>query len=85
MLAGLAAQTLVTGPSLTLWAFAVAAGVFAVLLIGASLAVSTTSPSTIASWRTTGPAVKRWSGHVLMAVGSWFLVLVLLPTPVIGG
>ena len=54
------------------------------LLITASVVVSTTSTETLRPIRITGPAVKRWSGYMLIAVGAWFILLAILPSPLLG-
>lgn len=84
MLAGLAAQTLTVGTTQTIWAFATTAVVFATLLITASVVVSTVSVETLRPVRMTGHAVKRWSGYVLIALGVWFVLLAILPGPILG-
>ena len=84
MLAGLAAQTLTVGTTQTVWAFTTTAVVFATLLITASVVVSTVSVEALRPVRMTGPAVKRWSGYVLLALGVWFILLAVLPSPILG-
>lgn len=58
--------------------------VFAILLLAASVVVSTASVEALRPVRMTGHAVKRWSGFVLMAVGAWFVLLAVLPSPILG-
>ena len=65
-------------------AFATAALVFVVLLITGSVVVSSVSMEVLRPVRMSGNVVKRWSGYVLMAVGSWFVLLALLPSPILG-
>ena len=84
MLASLAAQTLTVGAVRTLWAFAAAAVVFAALLITAAVVVSTVSSEALRPMRLAGPAVRRWGGYVLLIVGGWFVVLAVLPGPILG-
>ncbi len=84
MLAGLAAQTITVGATQTVWAFTTTIIVFAVLLVSASVLVSTASTQSLRPVRMTGPAVKRWSGYILLLVGAWFLLLAVLPGPVLG-
>ena len=84
MLAGLAVQSLTVGQAATVAAFGAAAFVFVVLLATASLSVASISASSLRPVRMTGPAVKRWSGFVLIAVGAWFVVIAFLPSPIIG-
>ena len=85
MLAGLAAQSLTVGASPASLGFAVAAVVFVSLLVTASVLVSTVSRESLRPVRMTGHAVRRWSGFVLIAVGIWFVVLALLPGPILVG
>lgn len=84
MLAGLAVQSLIVGQAATVAAFGAAAVVFVVLLVAASLTVASISAATLLPVRMTGPAVKRWSGFVLVAVGAWFVVIAFLPSPIFG-
>jgi hypothetical protein len=32
----------------------------------------------------TGHVVRRWSGYLLITVGMWFIVLAVLPSPILG-
>ncbi len=84
MLAGLAAQTITVGVTQTLWAFGTTILVFAGLLLAAAVTVSTLSLDTLGSIRMAGPVVKRWSGYVLLIVGTWFIVLATIADPVLG-
>lgn len=83
MLAGLAAQSLTVSLAATVGTVAFAAGTFLVLLIVASIAVTVASTEWIKPARMVGGGVRRWSGFALIAVGSWFLLLSILPTPII--
>ena len=65
-------------------AFATAAVVLVALLITASVVVSLVSSDTLRPIRLTGGAVRRWSGFVLIVVGTWFLLLAVLPSPILG-
>ena len=65
-------------------AFATAALVFVALLLAASLVVSSVTAEVLRPMRMTGPAVRRWSGFVLVAVGIWFAVLAAVPSPILG-
>jgi hypothetical protein len=56
--------------------------VFAIMLVTASIVVSTVKAETLRPARMTGPAVKRWSGYVLVGVGAWFILLSALPDPI---
>ncbi|MDK1010729.1 MAG: hypothetical protein QGM48_06600 [Actinomycetota bacterium] len=47
------------------------------------MAVSLIGVETLRPIRVTGHAVKRWSGFVLLAVGAWFVMLALIPGPVL--
>lgn len=58
--------------------------VFVALLITASVVVSIAAPGALQPLRMSGPAVKRWSGYVLVLVGVWFILLAALPGPIIG-
>lgn len=40
-----------------------------------SLALATTQERTVEAMREGAPAVKRWGGRILMAVGVWFIAL----------
>lgn len=65
-----------------MWAFTTTALVFTSLLITASVVVSKARSEAIRPLRMAGPAVKRWSGHILVAVGAWFILLAALPCPI---
>lgn len=58
--------------------------VFSLLLVAGSLVVSSVQAEALRPVRMTGPAVRRWGGWVLVAVGVWFLVLAVLPRPLLG-
>lgn len=57
--------------------------VFVLLVVSASVVVSIASAEALSPVRMTGPAVKRWSGYVLIAVGVWFVILAALPSPIL--
>ncbi|HEX6301234.1 MAG TPA: hypothetical protein VF148_12275 [Acidimicrobiia bacterium] len=57
---------------------------FSLLLVAGSLVVSSVQAEALRPVRMTGPAVRRWGGWVLVAVGVWFLVLAVLPRPLLG-
>lgn len=67
----------------TLWAFATATIVFGLLLIAALSAVAVMTAAALRPIRMSGPAVKRWGGFVLIGVGTWFVVLAALPSPIL--
>ncbi len=66
-------------------AFATVVLVFTALLVAAALAVSSSRAAALRPVRMVGPAVRRWSGVVLAAVGLWFVVLAVAPRPVLTG
>lgn len=68
-----------------MWAFATTVIVFGALLVAGSVGVAVMSADMLKPIRMSGPAVKRWSGFVLIAVGTWFLVLAVLPSPILAG
>jgi hypothetical protein len=84
LLVGLTAQSLSVGPTATVVAFGLAAVIFVSLLIAASFMVSSITSAALKPIKMTGPAVRRFSGYVLLLVGGWFIVLAFLPTPIIG-
>lgn len=43
-----------------------------------SLTLASARERVVESMRDGAPAVKRWGGHVLIAVGTWFIALGLL-------
>lgn len=45
------------------------------LIFGTSYAIGTAQEGVVARLRSSTPAVKRWGGYILVAVGTWFLVL----------
>ncbi len=82
MLAGLAAQTLIVGSVLGgIITFSTAALVMVMLLFATAIAVAVAEDSTLRSFKTSGPSVKRWGGTVLLIVGTWFVVIGLLAGP----
>jgi hypothetical protein len=64
-------------------AFATTAVVFVALLITAAVVVSSVSAEALRPVRMTGTAVRRWSGYVLIAIGAWFVVLAVVPSPIL--
>lgn len=56
-------------------AFVTAAFTIVLLIFGVSWAISTAQEGVVARLRTSTPAVKRWGGYILVAVGSWFIAL----------
>ena len=77
-MAGLAAQSLITGNVWTsVFTFSVAAATIVILMFTASIGAAAAQASTLNRFRTSGPAVKRWGGRILILVGAWFLVLAL--------
>ncbi len=68
-----------------MWAFATTVIVFGLLLVASSVGVAVMSADMLKPIRMSGPVVKRWSGFVLIAVGTWFLVLAVLPSPILVG
>jgi cytochrome c biogenesis protein CcdA len=75
-LAGLAAQALVTGGVATgVLTFATAAGVLVLLLFATATGVALSTDSQVKRFRTTGPVVKRWSGRVLIVIGTWLITI----------
>ena len=56
---------------------------FSALLITASIGVSVVSTDVLRPIRMTGHAVKKWSGYLLIVVGVWFVVLAVLPEPIL--
>jgi cytochrome c biogenesis protein CcdA len=56
-------------------AFAVAAAVLVVLLFALALAVAAAQERTVQVMKEGAPAVKRWGGRILVAVGIWLVAL----------
>lgn len=52
-----------------------AAVVLVVLLLGASFLAVGARETTLQRARASAPAIKRWSGYVLVLVGAWFVAL----------
>ena len=57
--------------------------VFGVMLVTASIVVSTVRAETLRPARMAGPAVKRRSGYVLVGVGAWFILLSAPPDAIL--
>lgn len=53
--------------------------VFAALLVVAAVAVPRLAADAIQPLRMAGPAVKRWSGWVMVVVGGWFFFISVAP------
>jgi cytochrome c biogenesis protein CcdA len=53
----------------------VAAAALVLLLFALALALATAQDRTVRAMREGAPAVKRWGGRILIAVGVWFLAL----------
>jgi hypothetical protein len=83
LLAGLAAHSLTVSTAQVIAAFATTAVVFVTLLITAAVVVSSVSAEALKPVRMTGTTVRRWSGYVLIAVGAWFVVLAVVPSPIL--
>jgi hypothetical protein len=79
LLAGLAAQSLIVGGvTAGILTFSTAAFVLVMLLFSAAVGVALSQESTVARFRTSGPAIKRWGGRILVIVGVWLIALGLL-------
>ena len=78
MLASLASQAATTG-GLTnaIVAFAIAASTLVLVLTGSAIALSTVSDRRLYILATQGGYVKRVGGILLIAIGLWFVFLVL--------
>ena len=83
MLAGLAAHSLTVSTAQAIAAFATTAVIFVTLLITAAVVVSSVSAEALKPMRMTGTTVRRWSGYVLIAIGVWFVVLAVVPSPIL--
>jgi len=69
-------QSLIAGSIAgAVFTFAVAASMIVALLFVAALGAAFAKASTLSRFRTSGPAVKRWGGRILVTVGAWFLFL----------
>ncbi len=84
MLAGLAAPALTAGAAPALWAFAVMAAVFTGLLVSAASLVAKVTAAALHPLRLAGPAVRRWGGWLLVAIGGWFVLLASRTSPLLG-
>lgn len=75
-MAGLAGHALTTGGfTAALTAFVTAGVVLVVLLFAAALTIAVAQEQVTDRLRAGAPTVKRWGGHVLIAVGAWLVVL----------
>jgi protein-S-isoprenylcysteine O-methyltransferase Ste14 len=52
-----------------------AAVVIVALMFVLSVVVARAQESTVARLQASAPAIKRWGGAVLLAIGAWFIVL----------
>jgi len=78
LLAGLAAQSLIAGSVATsVLTFAVAATMIVILMFVTAVGSAFAQASTLNRFKTSGPAVKRWGGRILIIVGAWFLFLAI--------
>jgi protein-S-isoprenylcysteine O-methyltransferase Ste14 len=55
--------------------FATAAFVLVLLLFVTAGGVALSTDSQAKQFRTTGPAIKRWSGRVLIVIGTWLIII----------
>lgn len=83
LLAGLATRSVTVGTATTVWAFAAAIGMFALLIASASIGVSFATGESLRALRMVGPSVRKWRAYVLVALGAWFLLLAALPSPLL--
>ena len=60
-----------------MFTFSVAATMIVFLMFTASIGAAAAQSSTLNRFKTSGPAVKRWGGRILVSVGVWFLLLAL--------
>jgi hypothetical protein len=58
--------------------FLVAAAALVVLMFTLALVLAAAQERTAETLRAGAPAVKRWSGRILVLVGIWFVILGLL-------
>jgi hypothetical protein len=77
VLVGLTGQAFTSGGGFgaAFAAFVVAAAVLVVLMFALALLLATAQERTVRSMREGAPAVKRWGGRILVAVGAWLVVL----------
>jgi cytochrome c biogenesis protein CcdA len=69
-------QALSTGGfDAALVAYAVAAVTLVMLILGAAIGVSLSQEATVEQFSAATPSIKRWGGWVLIAVGTWFVLL----------
>lgn len=74
-MAGLAAQALTTGGFAAAVAAYATAAITLVVLILAAAALTILGPGTRDQMRSAAPLVKTWGGWILIAVGTWFILL----------
>jgi len=75
-MAGLAGHALTTGGfAAALTAFVATGVVLVALLFAAALGVAIAQQELTAQLKTSAATIKRWGGHVLIAVGVWLLAL----------
>jgi TRAP-type C4-dicarboxylate transport system permease large subunit len=75
-MAGLAGHALTTGGfAAAVTAFVATGVVLVVLLFAAALGVAIAQEELTARLETSAATIKRWGGHVLIAVGVWLLLL----------
>lgn len=77
-MAGLAGHALTTGGfAAALTAFVATGVVLVALLFAAALGVAIAQEELTAQLETSAATIKRWGGHVLIAVGVWLLALAI--------
>lgn len=62
---------------MAVFAFGIAATMIVALMFATAFAATFASADTAARFRTSGPAVKRWGGRILIGVGIWILALAI--------
>ncbi len=63
------------GVTAALLAFGVAALMMVLLMFTLALVIGAAQERTVEAMRAGAPAVKRWSGRILVLVGAWFIAL----------
>ncbi len=77
-MAGLATHAISTGGvSSAFAAFAVAGVVLVVMFVALSFVVGRAQEQTLKRIQASSRDVKRWGGWILIAVGTWFLILAI--------
>ena len=83
MLVGLTSQAVTSGGGFAaaFFAFCVAALTIVVLMFTLALLVGSAQGRAVDGMKSSGRAIRRWGGTILVVIGAWLLLLAFIPHP----